>query len=159
MSASSGTRISATVSSRSPTSGIPATTRPASGWRRTGSCTSPAASARPATTGPATRWRTVLELTDDAWATAPTSFILHRAPASAPARKFLPYLGDYIRLVAVGTEFFGVFAGSNLPDLTNFPHGVSYQRNANFATKTLLRNDGVTPVPPSIDPFFVHYAP
>jgi hypothetical protein len=36
---------------------------------------------------------------------------------------------------------------------------VSYQRNANFTTHTLLRNDGVTPVPISIDPFFFHYVP
>jgi hypothetical protein len=72
---------------------------------------------------------------------------------------FLPYLGDYIRLLAIGREFFGVFAGSNLPDMANFPHGVTYQRTANFTTHTLLRNDGVTPVPVSIDPFFVHYVP
>jgi hypothetical protein len=110
-------------------------------------------------TGAAARWRTVLELTDDAWATASTRFVLHRALASSPPRTFLPYLGDYIRLVTVGPEFYGVFSGSNLPDLANFPHGVTYQRKANFATHTLLRNDGVTPVPVSIDPFFVHFVP
>jgi hypothetical protein len=43
--------------------------------------------------------------------------------------------------------------------MANFPNGVAYQRNANFTTHTLLRNDGATPVPVSIDPFFVHYAP
>jgi hypothetical protein len=36
----------------------------------------------------------------------------------------------------------------------NFPSGVTYQRNVNWATQTLLGNDGVTPVPNSIDPFF-----
>ena len=109
--------------------------------------------------GSTARWRTRLELTDDAWASPPTAFDLHRAQVNVPKRVFLPYLGDYIRLVTVGSEFFGVFAGSNLPDLANFPHGVRYQRNANFATRTLLRNDGVTPVPISIDPFFVHFVP
>jgi hypothetical protein len=109
--------------------------------------------------GSTARWRTPLELTGDAWASPPTGFDLHRARVNAPKRVFLPYLGDYVRLVTVGSEFFGVFAGSNLPDLANFPHGVRYQRNANFATRTLLRNDGVTPVPISIDPFFVHFAP
>ena len=38
--------------------------------------------------------------------------------------------------------------------LANFPNGVTYQRNANFATQTLLNNDGITPVNVSIDPFF-----
>ena len=110
-------------------------------------------------TGANARWRTQLELTHDAWATPATSFVLHRALASSPARQFLPYLGDYVRLITVGSEFYGVFSGSNLPDLANFPHGVSYQRSANFATHTLLRNDGVTPVPVSIDPFFMHFVP
>jgi hypothetical protein len=110
-------------------------------------------------TGSSARWRTRLELTDDAWASPPTAFDLHRARVNAPKRVFLPYLGDYLRLVTVGSEFFGVFSGSNLPDLANFPHGVRYQRSASFATRTLLRNDGVTPVPISIDPFFVHFVP
>jgi hypothetical protein len=110
-------------------------------------------------TGPTARWRTRLELTDDAWATDPTAFVLHRALTRSPKRVFLPYIGDYLRLVTVGSEFYGVFSGSNLPDMANFPNGVTYQRNANFTTHTLLRNDGVTPVPVSIDPFFVHYVP
>ena len=110
-------------------------------------------------TGSAARWRTRLELTDDAWASPATAFNLHRARVDRPKRIFLPYLGDYVRLVTLGSDFYGVFAGSNLPDLANFPHGVRYQRNANFATHTLLRNDGVTPVPISIDPFFFHFVP
>jgi hypothetical protein len=109
--------------------------------------------------GPTPRWRTQLQLTNDGWATAPTSFILHRGLVSDAPRQFLPYIGDYIRLVTVGSEFFGTFCGANVPDMANFPQGVTYQRTANFTTKTLLRNDGVTPVAPSIDPFFVHYAP
>lgn len=110
-------------------------------------------------TGPNARWRTRLELTDDGFATGPTAFVLHRWLANSLRRQFLPYIGDYIRMVTVGSEFYGVFSGSNLPDMANFPNGVTYQRNANFATHTLLRNNGVTPVPPSIDPFFVHYVP
>ena len=42
----------------------------------------------------------------------------------------------------------------NEPVQANFPSGVAYQRNVNWATQTLLGNDGVTPVPTSIDPFF-----
>jgi hypothetical protein len=106
--------------------------------------------------GSTARWRTRLELTRDAWKSPATAFDLHRARTNSPRRRFLPYLGDYVRLVTVGPDFFGVFAGSNLPDLANFPNGVRYQRNANFPTRTLLRNDGVTSVPVSIDPFFFH---
>ena len=76
-----------------------------------------------------------------------------------PARTFLPYLGDYVRMIAVGTSFYGVFCGNNTPDLANFPSGVTYQRNANWATKTLLSTDGVTHVPISIDPFFFEWSP
>jgi hypothetical protein len=36
---------------------------------------------------------------------------------------------------------------------------VSYQRNANFTTQTLLNVDNATPVPISIDPFFFSVTP
>lgn len=110
-------------------------------------------------TGAAARWVTALELTTDAWATAPTRHVLHTARANDPPRQFLPYLGDYIRLLSLGDDFYGVFSGSNLPDAANFPSGVVYQRNANWTTRTLLRTDNATPVPVSIDPFFVHLSP
>jgi len=64
------------------------------------------------------------------------------------------YLGDYIKLLATGKDFFGIFSASNSPVAANFPSGVTYQRNVNWATQTLLGNDGVTPVAISIDPFF-----
>jgi hypothetical protein len=50
-----------------------------------------------------------------------------------------------------------VFSGNNTPDPANFPSGVTYQRNANWTTHTLLSTDNVTPVPASIDPFFFHW--
>ena len=96
---------------------------------------------------------------NDAWASDPQHFGLHSALASSPPRQFLPYLGDYIRLLAVGNEYYGVFSGSNRPDLANFPNGVTYQRNANFTTHKLFGTDGATPVPISIDPFFVRCTP
>jgi len=41
----------------------------------------------------------------------------------------------------------------NTPDRANFPQGVTFQRAANFTTKTL--NDGAgNPVAISIDPFY-----
>lgn len=108
-------------------------------------------------TGTAARWVTQLELTESAWATSANNLVLHTALASVPARDFLPYLGDYVRLLALRNDFYGVFSGSNLPDRANFPNGVIYQRNANWTTHTLLGTDNATPVHVSIDPFFVHY--
>ena len=67
-----------------------------------------------------------------------------------------PYIGDYDDLQAVGHEFYGIFSAHNFPDMGNFPHGVRYQRNVNFGTNQLLNVNGVTPVVPSIDPFFFH---
>ena len=58
--------------------------------------------------------------------------------------------------MAQESDFYGVFCANNTPDLANFPHGVHYQRNANFSTKTLLDVTGTIAVPISIDPFFVH---
>ena len=62
-------------------------------------------------------------------------------------------------MLAVGASFYGVFCGNNTPDTANFPSGITYQRGANWATKTLLSTDGVTHVAPSIDPFFFEWSP
>jgi hypothetical protein len=105
-----------------------------------------------------TQWVTTLEITSNAWSTAAETHVLHQAPASTPARGFFPYIGDYIRLVAVGNNFFGVFCGNNTPDMANFPSGITYQRNANFSTHQLLAADNVTPVAVSIDPFFFSWS-
>lgn len=87
-----------------------------------------------------------------------TPLVLHTAPSSTPARTFLPYIGDYIRMLAVGNDLCGVFSGNNTPDMANFPNGVSYQRNADFSTHTLHGTDGISVVAPSIDPFFFHWS-
>jgi hypothetical protein len=105
-----------------------------------------------------TNWNTNLELTTNAWATAATTVALHTASAATPVATFQPYIGDYVRLLAVGTDFYGVFSANNTPNLANFPNGVSYQRNVNWNTHTLLSTDNVTPVAISIDPFFFHYS-
>ena len=105
------------------------------------------------------RWVTTLEVTSRRLGAAPTDRTCC-TPRSPDARRgpFLPYIGDYIRLLAVGNDFYGVFSGTNMPDRANFPSGVRYQRNADCANRRLLGNDSVTPVAVSIDPFFVHYA-
>jgi hypothetical protein len=101
-----------------------------------------------------TRWETHIEISQNGFATAPTPSVLATVPSSAPVAAFLPYLGDYIYLTAVGVNFYGVFCANNTPDNANFPNAVRYQRNANFNTHTLLNVDNKTPVAVSIDPFF-----
>ena len=107
---------------------------------------------------PNQRWETVVEVTHDDFASS-TMHLLADTPADTPAASFSPYLGDYEYMMAVGDSFYGIFTANNTPDAANFPNGVSYQRNADFATKTLLANDDVTPVSVSIDPFFFKFSP
>ena len=107
-------------------------------------------------TAPGQRWETHLERTDDDFATPPIDLVLHQAPDTVghdPLRNDVP-LGDYNQLLAVGRDFYGVFSGNNTPDMANFPHGVKFQRNADFAARKLLAVDNVTEVNASIDPFF-----
>lgn len=103
------------------------------------------------------RWVTHIELTEDGFATR-QDFILANVPAMSPPPQFIPYIGDYVHLMTVGAMFAGIFSANNTPDLANFPQGVTYQRNADFATQTLLDANN-RPVPVSIDPFFFHVAP
>lgn len=79
--------------------------------------------------------------------------VLARTPADAPAPQFIPYIGDYVHLMAIGDTFYGIFSANNTPDRNNFPAGVVYQRRHNFTTRTLQDLAGAT-VPVSIDPFF-----
>lgn len=99
------------------------------------------------------RWETHLERTDDAFVTH-TDLVLHHAPDNVGDASGAGPLGDYVHLMAVGRDFYGVFSGNNTPDRANFPHGVKYQRNADFTTAKLLGVDNTTEVNPSIDPFF-----
>ncbi len=99
------------------------------------------------------RWQTIIELTTDDFASVATH-VLADTPASTPVSTYNPYLGDYLYMMTDGFDFHGVFCANNTPDMNNFPSGVAYQRNTNFATRTLLNTDNATPVPISIDPFF-----
>lgn len=102
--------------------------------------------------GATSRWETHLEQTQDAFTTIQDT-VLATVPANTPAYQFLPYIGDYNFLLAVGGEFRGVFSANNTPDNANFPQGVTYQREANFTTMTLGDGSGGT-VAISIDPFY-----
>ena len=79
--------------------------------------------------------------------------VLATVPANTPAPTFLPYIGDYVHLMAVDRTFYGIFSANNTPSLTNFPQGVVYQRRADFNSQTLQDFNG-NPVNVSIDPFF-----
>lgn len=99
-----------------------------------------------------TRWTTVFTHSADGlnW----TNLILADVPSDLPSKTFDPYLGDYCHLLSQNAAFCGVFSTSNIPDMNNFPNGVTFQRNADFSRKTLLRLDNATTVKTSIDPFF-----
>lgn len=108
--------------------------------------------------GSSQRWDTHLEMTSDAFGTS-DDLVLATVPANTPAPLFLPYLGDYLHLMSVGTSFFGVFSANNTPDPANFPQGVTYLRNHDFAQKRLFGVNGTTQVSASIDPFFFKFTP
>jgi hypothetical protein len=57
--------------------------------------------------------------------------------------------------LSVGSDFYGIFSANNEPDLTHFPNCVNYKGNHDFNKIQLLDTDGVAPVDPSIDPFFL----
>jgi hypothetical protein len=101
--------------------------------------------------GASQRWVTTLAQTKNAFATRQFT-VLATVPANAPAPTFQPYLGDYVYLLAVGSEFRGVFSANNTPNLANFPQGVIYQRQVDFTTQTLRNGSGTVLI--SIDPFF-----
>ena len=102
--------------------------------------------------GTTQRWDTHFRDSDDG--TTWGDSVLCSALSQAPGRTFSPYLGDYLHMMAMGKDFFGIFSANNTPDPANFPQGVTYQRNHDFAAKRLMALDGVTTVPASIDPFF-----
>src|SRR4029453_4194308 len=104
--------------------------------------------------GPNQTWDTRLEFTSNDWASV-QSFLLATTPSNAPSPpSFQPYIGDYIHLLALGKNFYGVFSANNQPVNANFPEGVAYQRSADFTTNQLFQTNGTTVVDVSIDPFF-----
>jgi hypothetical protein len=79
---------------------------------------------------------------------------LATVPANAPAPTFLPYIGDYVHLMAVGEDFYGIFSANNTPNMANFPNGITFQRNYNSTTGQLRNVSNTANVAVSIDPFF-----
>lgn len=103
-------------------------------------------------TGATQRWETHLQRSPDGitW----TDLVLANVPANAPPPTFIPYIGDYVHLMAVGKNFYGIFSANNTPDMANFPNGVAFQRNVDSATTQLRNVTNTANVAVSIDPFF-----
>jgi hypothetical protein len=99
-------------------------------------------------------WVTCFEQTANGFATNPSKIILSRFPVPEVPPTTVPFIGDYLHLMAIGNDFHGIFCASNTPDKANFPSGVIFQRNANFTRKVLLATDNSTVVDPSIDPYY-----
>ena len=78
-------------------------------------------------------WTTHLRQTNNSFKTTQNT-VLARTPSGTPVENFLPYLGDYVNLMAVGNQFRGIFTANNTPAIANFPSGVVFQRVANFTT-------------------------
>jgi hypothetical protein len=70
-----------------------------------------------------------------------------------------PSLGDYLRIQAVGNTFYGVFPASNRPINSNFPHSVTFQRNADFTSNQIRNLSNSANVSVSVDPFFFKISP
>jgi hypothetical protein len=103
--------------------------------------------------GASQRWVTVLERTTSGFSGIDT-LTMATVPAKDPSPQFIPYIGDYVHLQTVGGTFYGIFSANNTPNLANFPQGVTYRRQASFASHKLFNGNGSTEVPVSIDPFF-----
>jgi hypothetical protein len=104
-------------------------------------------------------WSTNVELTTDGFATKPRVELLSKFPVAELEPldpRDQPLLGDYLHMMTVGKDFFGVFCASNKPDRARFSPTAKlvFQRNADFNTHKLLTEDGASSVPLSIDPFF-----
>lgn len=95
-------------------------------------------------------WDTVVLLTTGDF-TIRKTFILAETRAKVPVGTRVPYLGDYIDLVSVGQEFFGVFSANNDFAASVFPNGLTYVRKAP-GTPVMLGYGLMVEI--SIDPYF-----
>jgi len=101
-------------------------------------------------------WETQIETSISGF--APVVLSKWKLPTPGPGMIYLPFLGDYTQVMAVGKNFYGVFCASNYPAKGNFPQGVTYRRNADWTKNILTDTNGHT-VPVSLDPFFFKVAP
>jgi hypothetical protein len=100
------------------------------------------------------RWETHFEYSDNGFTTGQTDVLIANLPDQVGSYGGVNPIGDYANVVAAGKNFYGVFSGFNLADTANFPQGVSYLRNHDFAAKKLRNVANSADVAESIDPFF-----
>lgn len=110
-------------------------------------------------TGSTTKWETHFRLTGITSSTFSDDILSVFLDSDLGASTISPSLGDYLRIQAVGNNFYGVFPASNRPVSTNFPHSVTYQRNADFTTNNLRDITNTSNVAVSVDPFFFRITP
>lgn len=104
-------------------------------------------------------WLTQFELSPD-FAVAPTPLLLSMAPDDFdPIVNDHNEIGDYLHMMAVGKDFFGIFSADNSPEKSAFPdaHSVVFQREHD--AHTLYGDSSHTgTVQTSVDPFYFHVA-
>lgn len=107
-------------------------------------------------TSPNLRWQTHLRRSNDGlvWDDLTLGdFPAEGAGSPGGAR----IVGDYLNMVAVGKNFYGVFSSYNSLTSASFPAGITWLRNKTADGDPMPRFlgvDGTTTVAPSIDPFF-----
>jgi hypothetical protein len=107
-----------------------------------------------ASNGEEKTWVTQLQLTKDDFKTVTPPLTLAKFPVcELDSIRGQPRLGDYLHLMAVRNDFYGIFSAMNEPEESRFPCGVTFQRRKDSIRKTLLDLDG-SEVCPSVDPFF-----
>ncbi len=78
-------------------------------------------------------------------------FVLAQTRADTPLWEIMPYLGDYMDLETIGTDFYGVFSANNKFAANVYPQGLTYQRKPGGSP--VMLGFGLM-VPVSIDPYF-----
>jgi hypothetical protein len=113
----------------------------------------------PGLLGAANRWETHFRSTGSGGTSWTDDVLSTFLDSDLAASNWSPSLGDYLDIQAVGESFYGVFPAGNRAVSANFPHGVTYQRNVNWAGEALLGTNGITRIDVSVDPFFFRIAP
>jgi hypothetical protein len=102
-------------------------------------------------------WETQFEQTTDDFETPAKLVTLAKFPSGVPVYSpgecHAMLLGDYLHLMSVDNDFYGIFSSNNDPDRSHFPSGVKFQRRESGDHKKLLDLQGHD-VTASIDPFF-----
>jgi hypothetical protein len=101
-------------------------------------------------------WMTQFEQTTDDFQSKAQPLTLSQfpvPPVGSPGYGGI-FLGDYVHLMAVGDDFYGIFSSDNHPDRSHFPYDVKFQRRESADHKKLLDLQGNEVKAYSIDPFF-----